>query len=405
MLCYFRVALFLFLSFSCAVFAQEKPPLKDTVAQQDVNDIFRRLFKKNSKADTTFKKTSSLAILPSIGYTPSTGFMFGADVSVTKIFGNPKTTTISIFDAFGAVSTNQLALIQLKHNVYSEANQWYLDGSWEFGKTVVLDHGIGTGKDDPGISPIRYTYAKLYENIYHKIFDNFYAGAGFAFNYYTNIDDERENSANSKTRNHFYSVKNGFPTYGYTASGLSVNLQYDTRDQPFRAYKGVYINLSLRSNRKWLGSDESATQLKTELRKYWSLSKKNPEHVLAFWLWGSYLLKGKIPYLELPGTGSDTYQRLGRGYTIARFKGPSYFYNELEYRFPITANKLISGVTFFNMQTANNQFRTRLLEYWEAGGGAGLRILFNKHTRTNLCLDYGFGNGSNGVFVGINEAF
>jgi len=402
---YFFSALLLFISISCALYAQEKPRLRDTVAQQDVNDIFKILFKKNKKPDTTFKKANSLAILPSIGYTPSTGFMFGADVSITRIFGDPQKTTISIFDAFAAVSTNQLALVQLKHNVYSEGNKWYLEGSWEFGKTLVLDHGIGTGKDDPGIFPIKYTYAKLYENIYRKIFDNFYAGAGVAFNYYTNIDDERENGAKSKTRNHFYSVKNGFPTYGYTASGFLVNLQYDTRDQPFRPYKGIYINLSFRSNKTWFGSDRDANQIKTELRKYWSLSKKNPEHVLAYWLWGSYLLNGAIPYLELPGTGSDTYQRLGRGYTISRFKGPSYFYNELEYRFPITANKLISGVTFFNMQTANNQFRTPLFKYWEPGGGAGIRILFNKHTRTNLCLDYGVGNGSNGFFLGLNEAF
>ncbi|QNK63791.1 BamA/TamA family outer membrane protein [Pedobacter sp. PAMC26386] len=402
---YFLSALLVSLTMSCVLYAQEKPPLKDTVAQQDINDLIKILFKKNKKPDTTLKKISNFALLPSIGYTPSTGFMFGAEVTNTRIFGDPKTTTLSIFDVFAAISTNQLVFIQLKHNVYSDANKWNLEGSWELGKTVVLDHGIGTGKDDPGISPIKYTYIKLYENLYRKIFDNFYAGAGIAFNYYTNIDDEKRDAINSKTRNHFYSVKNGFPTYGYAASGLLVNLQYDTRDQPFRAYKGLYANVTLRSNRKWLGSDQSATQIKTEFRKYFSLSKKNPEHVLAYWLWGSYLLKGNIPYLELPGTGSDINQRMGRGYTIARFKGPSYFYNELEYRFPITANKLISGVAFFNMQTANNQHKIQLFKYWEPGGGAGLRILFDKHTRTNLCLDYGVGNGSNGVFVGLNEAF
>jgi len=401
---YFLTAYLLF-SGTCALFAQVKSPVKDTVAQQDVTDIFNLVFKKNKKPDSTAKKTNSLSLLPSIGYTPSTGFMFGAEVAATRVFGNPKTTSLSLFDVFAAVSTNQLVFIQLKHNVYSESNKWYLEGSWELGKTVVLDHGIGTGKDDPGISPIKYTYIKLYENIYHKVFDNLYAGAGLAYNYYTNIDDEKHDGANSRTRNHFYSVKNGFPTFGYAASGFLINLQYDTRDQPYRPYKGVYANVTLRSNRTWLGSTQNATQLKTEFRKYFSLSSKNPEHVIAYWLWGSYLLNGAIPYLELPGTGSDVNQRMGRGYTISRFKGPSYFYNELEYRFPITANKLISGVTFFNMQTANNQRKTRLFEYWEPGGGAGIRILFNKHTRSTLCLDYGVGNGSNGVFIGLNEAF
>lgn len=155
-----------------------------------------------------------------------------------------------------------------------------------------------------------------------------------------------------------------------------------------------------------MGSEKSGLQLKTELRKYFSLSARNPEHVLAYWLWASYLLKGSVPYLELPGTGSDIEQRTGRGYTIGRFKGPSYFYHETEYRFPLLRNKLLSGVLFFNMESAGDQENTRLFHYWEPGGGAGLRILFNKRTRSNLCIDYGIGNyGSKGVFVGLNEVF
>src|SRR5580698_6664366 len=132
-----------------------------------------------------------------------------------------------------------------------------------------------------------------------------------------------------------------------------------------------------------MGSNHESMQLKTELRKYWSLSKKNPEEVIAFWLWGSYLLRGTIPYLELPGTGSDAAGRLGRGYTIGRFKGPSFYYNEGEYRFPITQNKLLSGVAFANFETADNQSSNsvkniRLFEYMEPGAGIGLRLLFNK---------------------------
>jgi outer membrane protein assembly factor BamA len=304
------------------------------------------------------------------------------------------------------LSTKKTALLQLKHNIYLHDNDWNLQGSWEVGKNQVLDHGIGTGRDDPGIFPIKFTYLRLNENIYREIFDHFYAGAGLAFNFYGNIDDEKENPGVSKTFNHFYSIKNGFSPGRYFANGVLVNLQYNTRDQPYRPYKGIYANVIFRVNTKVLGSEQEATQLKTELRKYWSLSHKNPEHVLAYWMWGSYLINGTIPYLELPGTGSDVDQRSGRGYTISRFKGPSYFYNELEYRFPITKDKLLSGVTFINAQTASNQRKTKLFQYWEPGGGAGLRILFNKHTRSNLCIDYGFGSsGSSGLFLGLNETF
>jgi hypothetical protein len=113
-----------------------------------------------------------------------------------------------------------------------------------------------------------------------------------------------------------------------------------------------------------------------------------------------------LPYLEIPGTGKDAGFRSGRGYTVAYFKGTQYNYSEVEYRFPITNNQFLSGVTFFNMQTANDAFGTKLFDRWQPGGGAGLRVLFNKHTRTNLCLDYAFGKyGAKGFFLGLNEAF
>lgn len=386
--------------------AQEKAVLKDTVAQKDVNDLFNELFKKGKSKDTAGKKVGNFSILPAVGYTPSVGFLIGADLVGSRYLGNPETTSLSVFEAYAAISTKKTALVQLKHNLYTADNKFNLQGSWEVGKNLLLDHGIGTGNDDPGTFPIKFTYLKLSEYIYRKIFPNIYAGAGLAFNYYTNIDDERENGAMSRTFNHYYSLKNGYDPGGYFANGLLLNLQYNTRDQPYRAYRGIYANIVLRTNQTWLGSDKEAVQLKTEFRKYWSLSAKNPEHVLAFWSWGSYLLDGSVPYLDLPGTGGDVDQRSGRGYTIGRFKGPSFFYNELEYRFPITKNKLISGVAFVNGETASNQRKTKLFQYWEPGGGAGIRILFNKHTRSNLCIDYGFGNfASNGIFVGLNEAF
>ena len=40
------------------------------------------------------------------------------------------------------------------------------------------------------------------------------------------------------------------------------------------------------------------------------------------------------------------------------------------------------------------------------GYGAGLRFKINKHSRTNICLDYGIGkNGSGGFYVNLGEVF
>jgi len=78
----------------------------------------------------------------------------------------------------------------------------------------------------------------------------------------------------------------------------------------------------------------------------------------------------------------------------------------VEYRFTILNNKFLSGVVFGSMQTANDDQGTKLFQVWQPGGGGGLRVLFNKATRTNLCLDYAWGKyGSRGFFLNLNEAF
>jgi hypothetical protein len=190
------------------------------------------------------------------------------------------------------------------------------------------------------------------------------------------------------------------------ANGLIFSAQYTTRDNQNRAYKGIFADAGFRINQTWMGSTKSALQFTTDFRKYISLSNRHPEHVIAFWNWGSYLISGVLPYLEIPGTGRDQSFRSGRGYTVTYFKGTKYNASEVEYRFPITRNKFFSGVTFFNIQTANDNLGTKLFQQWQPGGGAGLRVLFNKATRTNLCLDYAFGKfGRKGFFLGLNEAF
>src|SRR5207237_1718786 len=100
----------------------------------------------------------------------------------------------------------------------------------------------------------------------------------------------------------------GFDQKDYSANGFLIGVQYNTREHPVRSYGGVYAEVNLRFNQTWMGSTKNAVQLMYDFREYFSLSKRNPEHVLAFWQWASYELSGDIPYLELPGTAHDMYQ-------------------------------------------------------------------------------------------------
>ncbi|MEO8886778.1 MAG: BamA/TamA family outer membrane protein [Mucilaginibacter sp.] len=411
---------------SGSLFAQDKQDPPEVLNRQtDAIDVIKSIFtkKRGTPIDTVKKKHSTFSILPSAGYNPSVGFSVGVTSTGGKIFGDPKTTTFSVFNANAYTSTFGLSNFEFKNNLFTNHDKFNLQGSFQMGTTVALDYGIGTGRPTTGegsfaingfslqnnsdVFPIAFSYVKFNERIYKEVVKNVYAGAGVIFNFYNNIDDERLIGPNLGTHNYRYSVINGYPTDGYKANGLLFNVEYNTRDHINRPYHGLYIDLVLRFNEPWMGSNQYASQLKTEVRKYWSLSKKNPEHILAYWLWGSYLLDGSIPYLELVGTGSDATGRLGRAYTVGRFKGANFFYNELEYRFPITKNKLFSGVAFANAQTASNARRdVSLFQYVEPGGGVGLRLLFNKYSRSCLCIDYGRGvYGSSGLFLGLNEVF
>jgi hypothetical protein len=63
-------------------------------------------------------------------------------------------------------------------------------------------------------------------------------------------------------------------------------------------------------------------------------------------------------------------------------------------------------VLFANAETASNTRGVKVGEFIEPGAGVGLRILFNKYSRSNLCIDYGMGNyASKGIFLGLNEVF
>ncbi len=390
---------------------------KDSIHNQyDVGDLFNSIFHPKSKPVNPAKK-SAVTIIPNFAYNPSIGAQIGIKAVAGKVLGKNPKTLMSIAATSASITTKGIIYFYLNHNIYTPENQWNLQGSLVAAKTVLPDFGLGIGNAATGSqtdlilsNPDRKAYvlhAEYYnfrEKIYKQIQSNLFVGAGVSFDIRRKIEDR--GNTNELTPYNIYSDRHGFDRDHYQSNGLLFNLQYTTRDNQNRAYNGIYADAGVRVNQTWMGSSKNAVQITTDFRKYWSLSNRNPEHVIAFWNWGSYLLSGAMPYLELAGTGRDTYFRSGRGYTVTYFKGPQYFYSELEYRFPITRNKFLSGVAFGNIQTANDEMGTKLFEQWQPGGGAGLRILFNKATRTNLCLDYAFGKyGSKGFFLGLTEAF
>jgi len=151
-----------------------------------------------------------------------------------------------------------------------------------------------------------------------------------------------------------------------------------------------------------------------EVRTYFSLSNEVPRNVLAFWLLGSAVASGRMPYMALPSIGWDFANRTGRGYVQGRYRGDSEVYGEAELRFRITGNGLIGGVVFANAATFSSptidvpgykQAHEALFSTFRPAAGAGLRFMMNREARNAVTLDFAGGQDSFAVYFGAGEAF
>jgi outer membrane protein assembly factor BamA len=412
--------------------AQYKKPKTDSVysnAQIDIFDVLRKLTKKPKKPiDTAGKGKPNLSFLPVIGYSPANGAVLGMAVSVTTYMGDPKTTNLTTALLNASVTTKDQVILNLRYDLYTAGNKWYISGDNRllFFSQPTYGLGIYGLNNQPftfninGISattngsleqPLKYNYIRLYETFLRKINEHhWYAGLGVMIDYNFKIQDEslKLDSPIHLTSHYIYSKAYGFNSTAYSADGLAAQIMHDSRDNPINPYRGYYLEVTYRVNPEFLGSSQNSTMLYYEFRTYVNVNKDLPQNLIAFWFWGTNVLTGHVPYLELPSITWDTYNRSGRGYIQGRFRGDNMLYGEAEFRFRITENGLLAGVTFIDCTTASNPLpyvSQSLFDAVAPGVGVGLRIKMNKADRTNITVDYGVGNGFAGIYLNLREAF
>ncbi len=233
---------------------------------------------------------------------------------------------------------------------------------------------------------------------------------GYHFDYYYSIQDEklilRLLPRQLLTPHYAYSTKYNFNTKEYIVSGLSANFVYDSRDNQTNPYKGIYANINYRY-KNFLGAQDSS-ELWIEFRTYVGLSKKKPRHLVAFWAFGDFNLTGHLPYMTLPALGDDQRARSGRGYINGRFRGRDHCLRRGRVSVPDLAMFQYHRRSRFCQCHHHRQSRPgrrTCLSTFNPPLALDIRIMVNKHFRTNINIDYSFGVKSNGFYFSGQETF
>jgi hypothetical protein len=376
----------------------------DSIVQKtDLIDIARSLFKSKPRViSKDEKKKIYFSFLPISSSGVAGDKLLVTSTTAGYYLGNPSTTFISTATFAPYFNFKGRYGLPIHTSIWTDNNTYNIQGDTRV--LVYPQYTWGLGGNQPADHKllVNYKYARFYQSALKQITPYFFVGIGYDLDYYIDVDLQ---SANNNALRKFTGYQ-----YGTTgdqssiASGPTVNLLYDTRNNELNPLPGSYVNIIYRYNSPALGSDNNWQSLYIDVRKYLSISTNNEKNMFAFWtyLWTS--LTPGTPYLDLPAIGMDPGQRSGRGIDQNRYRGTRLFYFESEYRRDITQNGLFGFVLFANVNSVNQPSSSRFT-YWNPAAGTGLRIKFNKKSNTNVGIDYGFSKDYSALIVNLGEAF
>ncbi len=181
-----------------------------------------------------------------------------------------------------------------------------------------------------------------------------------------------------------------------TSTAIGPVMSYDTRDNRFFPFEGVYSEFSFFYNAEALGSDIDYYILEGFLNGY---KQYRPGHVIAGRLYGR-ATPDNTPYADLSTLGqrSDL-----RGYVAGEHIGQHLVSAQLEYRWHFREKWALVG--FIGEAALWNNGDLDRESFYTSGGG-GLRYTLSTERRVNFRVDYAVGEGnSDGFYVGLQESF
>ncbi len=375
--------------------------VKDTSGQRDLIGVFFQVTHIHLKKPPSVKgRRVYYSLVPLSTSVPGGGNALITSTTAGFYLGDRKTTYLSNVTFSPGTNFKGEFNLPIRSNIWEADNAWNYGGDYRLTFYPQYTWGLGGNTAPSHKVLMRYTYVRLYQNRLKRIKPYLFAGVGYNMDWHINIRPDNDTLSLSK----FTGYSNGTASRSNSfSSGLTLNLLYDTRNNSLNPLPGWFYDIVLRINPQILGSQNNWSSLYVDVRKYISFNEDH-QNTLAFWSYFWTTLGTNPPYLDLPAIGWDAYQRSGRGFYPSRYTGRSLLDLEAEYRRSITSDELLGFVLFANMN-AVPEAGTEDFDYVHGAVGAGLRVKFNKHSGTNVCVDVAASKGYWAVYLNLGEAF
>jgi hypothetical protein len=376
--------------------------MMDTAKQMDLIDVYKKIFKKlpTEKIPDTNKRF--YFTLSPLSNTPAgSGNALVTSTTVNMYLGPRATTNKSSVNFAPYFNFAGRFGLPLRSSIWLKNNEWNIEGDIRFLVYPQYTWGLGNNNPNDHKAMVNYSYIRFYQAALKKISQQLYIGGGYDLDYHANIFSPDSGVDLRKFTGYPYGLSGNS-----VSSGLTFNILYDTRNRRIYPVPGGFLNIVYRFNPVFLGNNFTWQSLFIDARKYILLnppSKPNQQNNLAIWSFYWTTFNNGVPYLDLPSTGWDEYNRSARGFDQNRFRGKSLYYLETEYRRDILNSGLIGFVVFYNMNTVSGSGDMFLS--WHPAGGAGLRVKLSKATNSNFAVDYAFSKGFSTVLFNFSETF
>ena len=369
-----------------------------SIQAQEVIEKITNIFEFNigpKRADPSFPQ-AKVVLAPIVSFEPATSWGFGIGSKfLFKPFGAGEDTRTSNIPLSVQYTLNNQFIAYSEFTIFFPHEAYLLKGNLGFSKFPIGYFGIGSNAKDESQIDISFDNILLEPLILKRVAPNFFVGGGWRYNSFKGVEllEEEQNVGEELLFR---------DSLGSTSSGLEIAATFDSRDNVLNAGRGVFAEFTHGFYNKNFGSTNNFMLTKLNFRRYWTLSQKRPNDVLAVELY-TRMSWEDTPVLELSSLGGP---ELLRGFREGRFRDKYSFFSQIEYRWQ--ALERIGFVFFGGVGDVTDKLSNLNLSNAKYSLGTGLRLKIVKSENLNIRIDYAFGLGNIGdqnFYLGIAEAF